>query len=105
VIEKQSSDGIEIQSGDTIYLRAHTGKRVTVENTEVHAKWDHQGVWQRFILEKAGSHGPIYPNDTVYLRAHTGKRLTVQGTTVHAAWDHQGSWERFTLESDTGLSG
>mmetsp|Transcript_66174 Transcript_66174/g.171694 ORF Transcript_66174/g.171694 Transcript_66174/m.171694 type:complete len:422 (+) Transcript_66174:61-1326(+) len=109
VIEKASSESAAITSGDAIFLRAHTGNRVTVgdfdegghfEATAVHAKWNHKGSWQRFIIEKKGTGGPIYANDTIYLRAHTGKRIAVEGTLVQAKWDHMGSWQALVLESD-----
>jgi hypothetical protein len=88
-----------VHSGDTIWLKAHTGRYLTVQNDEVHAKWDNRLAWEEFVIEKQSSDGTeIQSGDAIYLRAHTGKRLTVQGTTVHAEWDHQGSWQRFTLE-------
>jgi co-chaperonin GroES (HSP10) len=109
IIEKRSPAGsnvtvpVTVHSGDAIYLRAHTGNHVAVENTTVHAKWDDMGAWQRLIIEKQGGTGsPIYPNDTVYLRAHTGMRIAFEDdyTTVSAKWDHMGSWQALVIESD-----
>lgn len=113
VIEKESWDGyalpglagaiakdVNIHSGDSIYLRAHTGRRVSVQNTTVHAQWDNKGSWERFVIEKNGSFGLIYPNDTIYLRAHTGKRVSVHNTTVVAQWENQLVWEALRIESD-----
>merc|ERR1712051_486459 len=109
VIEKQSTEKAAILSGDAIFLRAHTGKRVTVgdfdeagrfEAAVVHAKWNHKGSWQRMIIEKKGTAGPIHANDTIYLKAHTGNRIAVEGTQVQAKWNDMGSWQALVLESE-----
>jgi len=42
-----------VKVGDTILLRARTGKRIIVEEGAMHAKFDHSGTWQRFVVEKA----------------------------------------------------
>jgi co-chaperonin GroES (HSP10) len=88
-----------VQAGDTIWLRAHTGKYLTVQGTELHAKWNDRLSWQAFAIEKESSKNVnIQSGDSVYLRAHTGRHVTVQGTTVHAQWNNTGSWERFVIE-------
>lgn len=91
-----------VQVGDTIWLRAHTGMRLTVEGTEIHARWDHRGSWQAFVIEKAFPRGPatILSGDAVYLRAHTGNRVTVEGTTVNANWNHTGECQRLVIEKE-----
>jgi len=100
--EPEQEDGAQcVKSGDTVFLRAHTGKRLTAQGTAVHAKWNHQGGWQEWTIERVGG-GDVSSGDVVYLKAHTGKRLTVQGTQVHAKWSHQGSWQRFTIEREVG---
>jgi len=91
-------------AGDGVYLRAHTGKRLTAQGEAVHAKWDHKGVWQRWTLEK-DSVGEVQFGDSVYLKGHTGMHLTVQGDAVHAKWDQRGKWQRLVLESAEGEGG
>jgi hypothetical protein len=81
VIEKESQESATVESGDAIYLRAHTGKQVTVEGTTVHAQWDNKDTWERLVIRKQGG-GAIYPTDTVYLKAHTGQFIAVEGTNV-----------------------
>lgn len=108
VIEKASSENWTVTSGDAIFLRAHTGMHVTVGDifeagrfeATVHANWSHRGSWQRMIIEKKGTDGPIHVKDTIYLRAHTGKLIAVEGTSVQAKWDHMGTWQALVLESD-----
>lgn len=88
-----------IHDGDTIWLRAHTGRRLTVQGTSVHASWRDRGSWQALVIEKRSSKdATIHSGDEVYLRGHTGKRVAVEGTTVQAKWNHQGSWQRFVIE-------
>jgi RNase P/RNase MRP subunit p29 len=88
-----------VHGGDTIWLRAHTGKYLTVQGTEVHGKWNNRLSWQAFVIEQESpGNTTIMSGDDVYLRAHTGKRVTVQGTTVHAKWNHMGSWQRLVIE-------
>jgi len=90
-----------LRSGSSIYLRVNrTGHRIAVhEDESVHAEWDHQGDWERFVVEKAASErGDILTGDVIFLRAWTGNRITVQETSVHAHWDHQGEWQKLTIE-------
>lgn len=96
-IEKDGA-GKAIQSGDAIYLRAHTQNVVTVEGTRLHAKGNNKDARERLVIEKKGTGGPIYPNDTVYLRAHTGKFISVDGINVVAEGDNKEAREAFVLE-------
>merc|ERR1711920_422630 len=90
-----------IQDGDSIFLRAHTGKRLTVQGDRVHAKWDQQGSWQSLVVEREEGPGPVWSGDRIFLRAHTGKRISVQGDNLHAKWGNKGSWEEaLTIERD-----
>ena len=91
---------INIISGDTIYLKAHTGKNIDVEGTSVQARWENQGGWQALVIEKATS-GIISSGDTVYLKAHTGENLDVEGTTVQARWEDKGGWQALVIEKAT----
>jgi len=95
----------QISIGDTILLRAHTGNRITVAGSTVHAKWDHSGSWQQFVVESKKGGGALVSGDTIFLRAHTGKRVTVQNTAVHAKWSHQGLWQAFVVERKEGDGG
>ena len=53
VIEK-ATNGV-MSSGDSIYLKAHTGKSVDVEGTTVQARWEAEGDWQALVIAKATS--------------------------------------------------
>lgn len=48
----------ELRDGDAVFLRAHTGKRLTLENTTVQAKWEDQGHWQTFTVQKTHKEEP-----------------------------------------------
>jgi co-chaperonin GroES (HSP10) len=88
-----------VHSGDTIWLKAHTGNYVTVQDDEVHAKWQNRLSWEAFVIEKQPSEEiEIQSGDAIYLRAHSGKRVAAEGTVVHAKWANQGTWERFIIE-------
>jgi outer membrane protein assembly factor BamB len=87
-----------VHVGDTIWLKAHTGKYLTVEGTKMHAEWNSRLSWEAFIIEKKSGDATIMSGDNVYLRAHTGKRVTVENTAVHAKWDHMDSWQRLVIE-------
>ena len=84
-------------SGDTIYLKTHTGKHIDVEGTAVQARWNGQGGWQALTIEKAGG-GSVQAGDTIYLKTHTGKHIDVEGTAVRARWNHKGGWQALTIE-------
>jgi hypothetical protein len=88
-----------VHVGDTIWLRAHTGKYLAVlpYNT-IHAKWTNRLSWEAFVIEKKSGDAIVMSGDGIYLRAHTGNRVTVQNTTLHAKWDHMLSWERLVIE-------
>jgi ribosomal protein S28E/S33 len=90
--------GESLKSGDTIFLRAHTGRFITVEGQSIHAKWDNRLSWEAFVVERYAGAGPVHSGDALFLRAHTGNRVAVEGETVHAQWDNQGSWEQLVIE-------
>ena len=92
-----SSISWSISSGDTISLRAHTGKYIDVQGTTVKARGNDQGGQQALTIEKTGN-GAIQAGDTIYLRAHTGKYIDVQGTTVKAHGNDQGGQQALTIE-------
>jgi hypothetical protein len=97
VIEKMSPESATVESGDAIYLRAHTGKQVSVQDTTVLAQWGDKGTWERLTIKKQGG-GAIYPNDTVYLKAHTDKFIAVEGTNVVANGEDMAASEALLLE-------
>ena len=96
LILEKDSDG-PILSGDSIYLRAHTGKYIDVETAVARARYDDHGDWQRFVIEKMEG-GDIYNGDTIYLRAHTGKYIDVEDDWVKARFDDMGDWQALTVE-------
>lgn len=111
VIERKSGAG-GIQSGDTIFLTAWTGKRLTVGDfqsedvvaTKVHAKWYHKGQWQALTILKAGSAGPspIRDGDKIFLKAWTGATMDSDSPdsaagAVQSRWDHMSSWQELVV--------
>jgi len=50
VIEKAS--GGAISSGDTVYLKTHTGTHIDVTGDVVQARWNEKGDWQAMVIEK-----------------------------------------------------
>mmetsp|Transcript_125041 Transcript_125041/g.312512 ORF Transcript_125041/g.312512 Transcript_125041/m.312512 type:complete len:413 (+) Transcript_125041:49-1287(+) len=97
-----------IRSGDAVFLKvARTGHRLTAQKDgTVHAKWDHTGMWQQFVIEKTVGSGMIRSGDVVFLTAWTGMLVTVGDrrsgklnlTAVHAKWNHRGVWQKLTIE-------
>lgn len=112
VIEKKDDDvhTHTVLSGDTVYLKTHTGKHIDVEGNSVRARWSDMGTWQSFRIEKHGlmletpGGGPvdeaINENDIVCLRAHTGKNIDVQDGTLQARWGECGGWQKFRVEKE-----
>jgi len=105
VLTIERPNGQAIASGDTVYFRTHTQRHIDVENESVHARYDDQGAWQAFVIEKKDSAvgDIIYADDTIYLMAkHTGKFIEVEGTTVGARYNERGDWQAFVIEYATG---
>jgi len=48
-----SQEDDKIRCGDSVFLKAHTGMHVTMQENIVHALWDQSGTWQTFVLECA----------------------------------------------------
>lgn len=101
VIERKAGPG-EVESGDPVFLKAWTGKLLTVQGEHVHAKWDHKGSWQTFVIERKQGPGLVAPGDVVFLKAHTSARLDADTPDsaggVQARWPHLGSWQEFVIE-------
>jgi len=104
VVELADGGGVDqtIRSNASVFLRAWTGKRVTVEGTAVHAHENHTGASQRFVIEREAGSGDVLDGDAVFLRSWTGKHLDVNGPFpvggVQARWDDHGSWQRLIIE-------
>jgi hypothetical protein len=111
-IEKNGEGAIF--SGDTVFLKAHTGKYVDVLpwyiwwlGSAVAARYDGRGSWQALTIEKKSGSGSILPDDTVVFRAHTGNMIDVQSsfdwwpftsTQARARWFDYGTWQSFRIE-------
>lgn len=89
-----------LQSGDMVFLKAHTGKYLGVEDEAVDARWNRRGVWQGFAIEKKDPALPIHSGDIVYLKAHTGKFVDIEGGAVRARYADDGAWQAFRIEKD-----
>jgi len=98
IIENDRDDG-SVQSGDTVYLKTHTGARIDVEFAAVKARWAEMGTWQGLRIEKPGG-GAIHENDIVCFKAHTGKHIDVQDGAVRARWDDCGALQAFRIEKE-----
>ena len=72
------------------------------------ARYDDQGSWQAFVIEKSDGRrmmavgDSIYVGETIYLRAHTGKYIDVEGTSVRARYDDKGDWQALIIEKTIG---
>lgn len=64
-IEKRGAGAI--MPGDTIFLRAHTGKIIEVQGEAVQAHWDDLGEWQAMIIEKSNPRRLTQTTDAVIL--------------------------------------
>lgn len=93
--------GRAIYSGDTVFLKAHTGNFVDVEGIEVQARWQDRGEWQRFYIERKDGSGAVLPGDTIFLRANTQKVVEVDGDKVQCRWDDLGMWQSLVIEKST----
>jgi len=92
-----------IGHGDSVYFKAPTGKRLTVQVDAVHAKWDHMGEWQAFVLEREAGAGLLQSGDAVFLVGHNGHLVTVEGKQVHSKWSNRGTWERLIMNREGGF--
>merc|ERR1712046_310607 len=92
--------GRVISYGDAVFLKAHTGKLLHVQETSVLAEWEDYGAWQTFVIENQGElgSGPVMPGDSIFLRAHTGRFVEVHDLAVKASWFEKGAWQALTIE-------
>merc|ERR1719343_248633 len=90
VIEGESGQD-QIMPGSAIFLRGHLGARIDGGSAdkpgEVHARYDHQGSWQRFIIEVAE---PVENPGTTAPRTSTSfdPDLLALNTVSLKAWEH-----------------
>ena len=103
VIEKsplviEDSDPHLFHPGDLIFLKAHTGCYLEVqdEGSPVQARWEDLGVWQGLELKKKNT-DPLRVGDVVFLKSHTGMYVDVQGNGVQARWADEGDWQALTI--------
>lgn len=54
LIERKDGKGA-VMPGDTIFLKAHTGKTIEVEGDTVQCRWSDKGLWQDLIIEPSAS--------------------------------------------------
>jgi len=91
----------EVRSGDVVYLKAHTGKHIEVEDHVVQARWTDHGIWQGLRIENEAG-GAIHSGNVVILTAHTMKMLEVESETVKARFTDRGDWQKFVIQSSGG---
>lgn len=98
----ESHDGSTFQSGDMVFLKAHTGKYIDVQDSgrPVMARWDDLGTWQGLVITKPMGlrTGPIRSGDTIFLQAHTDTFVDVQDDAVRARWPDEGDWQMLVIE-------
>lgn len=92
----------QVWSGDTIYLRAKSGKYLEAEDVEVRARFDQPGAWQGFVIESRFGDGPIRHRDTVFLHTHLGSAVDAHDGRVRARWDAHGLWQELEVERKYG---
>lgn len=93
--------GSDISSGDTVYLRTHTGKYVDVKDGLVRARYADRGAWQGLVLEKQNG-GELRSGDNVYLRSQSGAHIHVTEEKVQARWRDSGLWQPMVIERKSG---
>jgi len=93
-----------IVAGETIYIRAHTGKFLEVwkgVGPSIRCDWDKKkGEFQEFRLDKTGG-GVIRTGDTVYLKSKYNYHVTVDGEYIRETGE--GNWRddmKFIIEKD-----
>jgi beta-galactosidase/beta-glucuronidase len=88
-VDRPEDPDARVGAGSRIYLRGvNTGRYVDVEGDLLQARWQDEGVWQRFIVHRSGD-GPIRHGDMVKLQSHTGGFLGREAGAphLHAAAD------------------
>mmetsp|Transcript_1462 Transcript_1462/g.2454 ORF Transcript_1462/g.2454 Transcript_1462/m.2454 type:complete len:1085 (+) Transcript_1462:66-3320(+) len=93
--------GFAISSGDSVYLKTHTGKYLDVDGGAVRARYADRGAWQVLIIEKKAG-GELRSGDTVYLRGQSGTHIDVVDENVQARWHEFGLWQSMLIERKRG---
>jgi len=97
----QKTSGGVVNSGDTVYMKTHTGAFIDVQGEAVQARWPDQGVWQSMrIQKKSGGAGAILPNDLVCFEAHTGKQLDFGDVVPRASGSSCGDSQAVLIEKE-----
>ena len=102
VIEKsplvvEETDPTLFHPGDLLFLRAHTGRYLDVEDEgPVQARWEDLGLWQGLELAKKDL-DPLRVGDLLFLKSHTGMYIDVQGNGVQARWADEGDWQALRI--------
>ncbi|CAK0872718.1 unnamed protein product, partial [Prorocentrum cordatum] len=94
-----------IRANDTVWLRAHTGRRIHVEGDIVRASSPHRGPYQALRLErKPGTLDPgaLRSGERIFLRAHTGHHLEVLRQDAMARSERYGAQQAFVITKPTG---
>merc|ERR1711865_1026999 len=91
-----------IFDGDTVYLTAHTGRRLSVRGDAVKFSAQRFGVEEALILQRfppGSPHEPLRAGETVFLKADTGKYIEVDpGGKCRARFDTPTGYNAFVVE-------
>jgi len=93
-----SEEHAQVQSGDTIYLRAHTSKFLEATDGDMEARSKDDDGFQAFTLHRKAGEGRLSTGDVVYLQAHAGGYVTVKGSAISADAEKEGEKEALVVE-------
>jgi len=79
--EMQNPPGA-IYTGQTVFLKAYTGRNLDCDGPMVYASRTGKASWQSWTFEKLES-GPVSPGDVIFLRGYSGRRIDVDGDKVY----------------------
>lgn len=97
---------VEIVSGDTVFLKSHSGQGNQIEVSErgqVQARWRERAGWQSLVIMKEGD-GKILAGDTVFFKTHLETFIDVEGSGVRARFSEKGTWQGLKVEKPAGGS-
>lgn len=93
---------VGLQSGETFFVKVHTGRYIGINGTAVQARWNDHGTSQAIIIEKEGG-GSINSGDTIFLKTSTGAHIDITGESqVQARWNDKGAWQSIIIEKTSG---
>jgi hypothetical protein len=102
-----AAGGKIIESGETIYLKVHTGRYVgeidgTTKKEWVKARGTKKDKEHALVIEKKGG-GEIESGDTVYFVMSNGAHMDVLGSAVRVRYyDMNGQWQKITIIKQEG---